>query len=256
MVKGVSIELTSKVSEMLDNSRNTFRAVARRIDAGKYSERRTILIVLMFLILSVWYFFFFTPVDKEKKQIMVKIDAQVKQLQLSQSKYQGLLSGEEGIKQLQQQKKFQVELTELNERIQKITGDVVPANQMAELLKTVLKNEGNLKFISLKNLPARNLASPTGEISEQDYMLLQQGIELVFDGSYADTLKYLQALEQTKKWHVLWDSLDYEVAKYPDARVTLHVYTLIQYDNQDAKAQKNEETRMAVVLADQQGAKS
>lgn len=74
----------------------------------------------------------------------------------------------------------------------------MPANQMAELLKTVLKNEGHLKFVSLRNLPAKNLASPSGEISAENYMLLQQGIEFVFQGNYADTLKYLQALENTK----------------------------------------------------------
>ena len=123
---------------------NALHSLAKRIDAGTLSERRVILMVSIFLILSIWYLLFFSSITQAKKQLTVQLDTQTKQLESFQGKYKGLLAGEEGLKQLQQQNTLQTKLTELDAHIAKITGSVVPANQMVELLKTVLKNEGHL----------------------------------------------------------------------------------------------------------------
>jgi len=108
----------------------------------------------------------------------------------------------------------------LSGRLSKLTSNLVPPSQMAELLQKVLDHSAKLKLISLESLPA----SPINENDEeQQYFLHPVRIELT--GSYFAIRDYLHALESLSVKYY-WRSFQYQVETYPNARLTLEVYTL------------------------------
>ena len=55
--------------------------------------------------------------------------------------------------------------------------------------------------------------------------LFQHGIHIELHGSFWDLVNYLQKIEALPE-RFYWRSLDYRVGNYPDATVTLELYTL------------------------------
>lgn len=53
----------------------------------------------------------------------------------------------------------------------------------------------------------------------------QHGLEVVFQGDYHSTLRYLRKLEQLP-WKFYWDEVTYEVLQYPKAQISVHIHTL------------------------------
>lgn len=97
----------------------------------------------------------------------------------------------------------------------------VPPSQMAKALSDVLNQNQRLTLIALKTLPLSTLLSH----KEQQQPIYKHGLAISFSGHYLDTLNYLTALEALP-WHIIWDSIDYQVTHYPLAEVTIQVYTL------------------------------
>ena len=91
---------------------------------------------------------------------------------------------------------------------------------MAKALRDVLLQNYQLKLVKLDTLPASPL---TG--TAQSYAVYQHGLAITFSGRYFDTLEYLQSLEALP-WRFYWDSIAYKVKEYPDAEITIKVYTL------------------------------
>ena len=56
-------------------------------------------------------------------------------------------------------------------------------------------------------------------------MLYQHGVEMLLEGEYFQTLRYLKALEELP-WQVLWGELEYGVQDYPRASIRLQINTL------------------------------
>ena len=136
-----------------------------------------------------------------------------------------------------------VELAQQNAQLAAATVDLIPPEKMAGVLRKVLAERRHLQLLSLQNEPAvpafapradadktgadktratRGAAADDGDAAATIY---RHGLTLTFKGSYFDTLDYLQALEKLP-WHFYWEKLDYKVDKYPEATVTLRVYTL------------------------------
>lgn len=100
----------------------------------------------------------------------------------------------------------------------------VPPQLMANALRDMLKQQGNLKLIQLETLPA----SPFAESNPQDQQpvwVYRHAMKLTLQGDYFSTLAYLKSLESLP-WRIHWDSIDYQVKKYPQAETHIQVYTL------------------------------
>jgi MSHA biogenesis protein MshJ len=74
-------------------------------------------------------------------------------------------------------------------------------------------------------IPADNVATMTEAAAANEVGLYRHGVKLVFEGDYMTTMEFLESLEQ-KSWRFFWQALQYDVEKYPNARVTLTLYTL------------------------------
>ena len=127
---------------------------------------------------------------------------------------------------------------------------LISPEKMPELLRSLLKKNGNLKLIALKTLPTKglleddsdekNATTPTDSATESatvhasqsnkaDAPVFKHGVKITVEGHYLDLVEYVSELEKMP-WHVLWRkaalNTDPTASTWPDNRLTLTVYTL------------------------------
>ena len=136
---------------------------------------------------------------------------------------------------------------------------LVPPGEMLGLLHTMLNGIGKLRLVSLKTLPdapfrtqvlgkpASDLRDaipglgkalvPTGSgaaakveptpiaLVQPEKLVFRHGVQVIVQGPYVDMLAYMEALE-TMPRQLFWERAQLEVEQFPNAKLTLTVYTL------------------------------
>lgn len=106
---------------------------------------------------------------------------------------------------------------------------LVPATDILPLLDRMLAQVGGLRLRSMQSLPRTELtatrADGTPAAANNGPTLYRHGVELTVEGSFADLLAYLQALEDMPQ-RVLWGGVQLKVEQYPKALLTLRIHTL------------------------------
>jgi len=196
-----------------------------RIDTMNLRERALLLcagIATVFFLIDT---FFLQPVFKQHQQNREAISAWETELDVLRTRA-GLLYGETGQDQLLQREQLQAKLAELASRLQDQLGILLAPDQAAEVLEQVLVQEKGLKLREVDAI-SRPL---TGTELLSDNTALTTGIgrydlRLQLEGSYLATQRYLHALEALP-WKFFWEDVDFEIVEYPNAYVTLDIYTL------------------------------
>ncbi|ENY72034.1 msha biogenesis protein mshj [Aeromonas diversa CDC 2478-85] len=111
-------------------------------------------------------------------------------------------------------------LAALQKSLREQTVDLIAAEEMPAALQGLLAHGDRLRLISMTSRPPEPLLPP-----EQKANLYRHEIELVLEGGYFDVYRYLQALEGLPR-HFYWRQFDYRVEAWPQARVSLAIYTL------------------------------
>ena len=125
---------------------------------------------------------------------------------------------------------------------------LVAPERMVALLEQLLGQHARLRVISLKTLPATTVgdaqppapaaaaapgakpaAAPASAIPAPKAVLHRHGVEVVLQGSYADMVQYMQAL-QAMPTRVFWGKAQLAAETYPGATLTLTLYTLSMDD--------------------------
>jgi MSHA biogenesis protein MshJ len=104
---------------------------------------------------------------------------------------------------------------------QLMSGDkkFVPPSLMAKVLSDVLNQNQQLSLLELKTLPISSL------VASKELAIYKHGLSIRFSGDYMATLLYLSVLESLP-WHFIWDNIEYHVTDYPQAEITIRIYTL------------------------------
>ena len=110
----------------------------------------------------------------------------------------------------------------LDERIALLTRALIPPAEMTSLLGKVLEQNRQLKPTSLETLPAEKVDLGEGFT---DVDLYRHRLRLTMKATYPALVSYLQQLDQSP-WTIGWESLEYEVQKYPYANLTIEVSAL------------------------------
>jgi MSHA biogenesis protein MshJ len=104
---------------------------------------------------------------------------------------------------------------------------LVAPEDMAPLLESLLKVNGKLKLDSLVTVPQMSSPSspsaPAGAPAAP--LFYRHGVQLTVSGSYPDMIAYMEALEAMPT-RVFWGSARLDAAAYPQASLSLTVYTL------------------------------
>ena len=122
---------------------------------------------------------------------------------------------------------------------------LVGSDRMVGLLEQLLARQGQVRVRAMRSLGRADLLNPStaGVPTLPDKAvgalpaagaaapdpaapsLYRHGVELVLEGSYADLLQYLRAVEALPQ-RVLWGSVSLKVEQHPKSVLTLRVYTI------------------------------
>lgn len=133
---------------------------------------------------------------------------------------------------------LQAETASLAQALRAKQHGLVAPERMVTLLEHLLRRHAGLRVVSLKTLPssavgARQADSANGDAAAKAAspapLLHQHGVEVVLQGSYADMVQYMQAL-QAMPTRVFWGAAHLDAASYPGATLTLTLHTLSMDD--------------------------
>lgn len=125
------------------------------------------------------------------------------------------------------------QLAEQEDYLKSRRDHLVEPNQMAHLLEQVLNKNSRLQLVSLKTLPVSLLIekkpAADGTVQPADTgaqkQIYKHGVQISIRGNYLDLLQYVSALEKMPT-QMFWAEAGMSVEKYPDAVLTLILYTL------------------------------
>ena len=121
-------------------------------------------------------------------------------------------------------------LTLLDKEIETLSGGLVSASKLPDVLRDVLLSRKNLSLVGMHALKPENLTLVSDSSGGDDSKAARVGIFkhrviLRLKGSYFAIRDYLAELEKSD-WQFYWSSFDYTVVYYPNAIAQLEVYTL------------------------------
>lgn len=140
----------------------------------------------------------------------------------------------------------QAETATLKQALRQQQHGLVAPERMVTLLAHLLRQHAGLRVLSLKTLPsgtvgeaktapgsdaAAKAAAPVQAqaVKPPAALLHRHGVEVVLQGSYADMVDYMQAL-QAMPTRVFWGKAQLAAESYPVATLTLTLYTLSMDD--------------------------
>lgn len=211
--------------------RKYWRRVMSWIDAQSTHYRIMGFIAALIIIYLLWYFVLYSPISKSKQASNNKLKSLNAEILKLKDKSSAIIieANRPPDKKLQtRHEKLVAEDKKLSRQLDVLNQDMIPPEKMADVLREILGKEGGLTLNQLQSLPVKSLFSArSGDVSLNKEKLVSQGIVLVFKGDYFHTLDYLKQVEALK-WRIFWDKLEYDVIKYPEATVKIHVHTLSQ----------------------------
>lgn len=215
--------------------------VRGKIDGMSLRERAVIFLAAAFVVVASVNAVLLNP-------LLVKqaaLSAQLVQKQEKMKELQAQLQAHSQARQDDQHSPLRIRLAQLKQQLQEQDGylqshrdRLVEPDKMAGLLEQVLNKNDKLQLVELKTLPASLLVekpqaampqaadSPAGQKQpDLQKQVFKHGIQITVRGGYLDMLRYLAALEKMPA-QMFWGEVSLSVEKYPDAVLTLTLYTL------------------------------
>jgi len=173
------------------------------------------------------------PLLAKQKRLSAQVVQQQEKMKELQAQMQALLQARSDNKL----SPLHIRLAQIKQQLQEQDGylqsrrdRLVEPDKMAGLLEQVLSKNDQLQLVELKTLPASLLvekpqaadADPQQGLQKQ---IFKHGVRITVRGGYLDMLRYLTALEKLPA-QMFWGEASLRVDKYPDAVLTLTLYTL------------------------------
>ena len=202
-----------------------FNKLDQQFSALTLREKSLVLISGIVLILFVGFTFLVEPQYVENQRVS---------LQLANKKVE-LQSVEQQLSLLQSaladdpNQDLQRRIDGLNQRIDLLDQEfatqmreLVPAQQMPLVIEQMLAESKRLKLIEFSSIEPVNVFANDSE--NADLPLYQHGVRFVFEGRYIEILEYLETVEGFP-WQLYWRAFDYQVDEYPNAMITIELFS-------------------------------
>ena len=212
--------------------KHSWQIIGSKFEALNPRERWMVACALLAVVYAVINMLLLSPVLERQKTLTSELEANQSQIQglnqqISEFSRQPVIDPDAQNKQRIAELQSRLQLLET--RLNHLQTTLINPDKMPELLRSLLKKNGNLKLIELKTLPVKGLlessAENTEQAAKQDVPVFRHGVEITIEGRYLDLLEYVTELEKMP-WHVLWSKAGLNAEHYPDSQLTLTVYTL------------------------------
>lgn len=221
----------------------------------QFSTRERLLIVItiavfLYFVFSLSAFAYFDKVEASRQQALSELDQQHLQLEAELKLFSSLLNTDPDKAKKQQISALKAELQNLEGSLNRLSVGLIPADELPKLLKRVLQKVKKLRLQSIHTLPVSELSlqgdviadedgenaaapEPSDRASDDDDEIqevetagvFKHAVVVELTGGYFETQNFITALEELP-WRLYWDSLEYSVSSYPNASISLQVYTL------------------------------
>lgn len=228
-----------------------WRKLAAKVDALSLRERVMIFGASAALLIFLLFSLFLNPLFAKQKmlsetmaseqQMMAGIDAEI----LLKISGNGVDPDAQERKELE---RLRQEVTRLSHTLRTAQAGLVPPDRIVFLLERLLKQQARLRLVSLKTLPSvpveagagtpaagtpatplttqpPSAGAPLAAPIKTAPLLYRHGVEVVLRGSYVEMVNYMEALESMPT-AVFWGDARLVVEQYPDATVSLTLFTL------------------------------
>jgi len=215
-------------------------SLQEKIDARIMRERALILLTILAFVFMLWNFAVQSSIDKKTQAARDSLTALATQraaLQTQRTAITQSLLNDPDKQKKEQISQLQTDIGGVENQLQSVSQNLIKAAQLPQALQEVLEKTEQLTLLEVKTLPAQELqfiqvSSETAQTNpqpaateESNAGVYQHAVELRLSGNYSQILHFLSTLEHLP-WRFYWQSLDYKVEHYPNAEVTLRVYTL------------------------------
>ena len=199
--------------------------LADRIDAMELRQRVMLLVTALALLFFMADTFAIQPLimkQKEGRQTITDLELKLELLR----QRTGLLSSNPDDWTSSLHNEMLAQLATLDRQIQERIGGLLAPAHAIKVLEQVLEQEQGLELLEVDagSSPLTGVELP-GEENLPAAGIGRYQLQMQLEGSYLATLRYLHALENLP-WKFFWESVDYQVTNYPNARITLDLYTL------------------------------
>jgi MSHA biogenesis protein MshJ len=208
-----------------------FQAMMKWLNARHVRERAILLCgglgVLGMVWLALVHDVLVLAKETEARNITIA-DSRILEEQNRQAEIQGTYTSDPNTFVLSRQRELRDEAENATNRLNQLYGDLISPQQMSQVLTTILHSETRLSLLSLENSPSEALIS-TAATPEADpgpgIQVFKHGFRMVFEGNFIETVYYLRSLEALDG-NFFWENLNFRVTEYPNAEVSLDIYTL------------------------------
>jgi MSHA biogenesis protein MshJ len=205
-----------------------------KVDALSLRERAIIFAAVAMMLVSLVSEVLLAPLHAKRKALSAQVVQQQEQTKALQAQLQNLLQARrddeqsplrQRLEQLRQQLREQADY--LDERREHL----VAPGRMAEVLGRVLQENRRVQLVELKTLPVGPLiekpaaGAAVQPVAADGRQIFRHGVQITVRGSYLDLLAYASALENLPT-QMYWGDASLSVERYPDAVLTLTMYTL------------------------------
>lgn len=204
-----------------------------KVDAMSLRERAMIFAAAAFIVVSAANAFLLEPLLKKQKLISDQVVQQQEKIKELQSNMQDFLQS----KRDDEHSPLRVRINELRAQLQeddaylKSRRDrLVAPDEITGLLEQMLQKNQKLQLVKMETLPLTPLIEqpvlPAGKKPDSGkQQIYKHGVQITLRGGYLDMLQYLTALEKLPT-QMFWGEASLSVEKYPEAVLTVTVYTL------------------------------
>jgi MSHA biogenesis protein MshJ len=198
-----------------------------KVAAMSLRERAIIFAAVAMLLVFALNALLFEPLLARQKVVSAKLSQQQQEARTLQAAVQSIQQS----RQDDAHSPLRARITQL--RAQLLEGEsflktrrdhLVDPEKMTALIEQVLRSNDQLHLVEMKTLPLSLLIEQNAKAPDAP-QIYKHGVQITVRGSYADLLRYLEALEKLPN-QMYWGELALSVEKHPNAVMTLTVYTL------------------------------
>jgi len=202
----------------------TLGMALERFDQLSLRERAIVSIAILAVLFVLWDSLLMAPLKSKQStlsQDLTQVEGVIKANADVISTGAGSDSDREARARLQQ---LQTQLSVAGDELASIGAGLIPPERMVHVIRDMLSRRQSLRLVSLRSEPVRSLVppAPPDGVESPPYV---HPVELVIEGTYADVLAYVQALESLP-WSFYWKTLELTTLEYPDNRVRIELMTL------------------------------
>lgn len=198
-------------------------SLAAKVDAMSLRERIFILMAGLALIWMPGYTFWLEPAYAR----IVAMRVQLSGAEKSRHELESQLSMVRSVAKTDPDAVLRGQLLHLRQRLHGVdekmsleTVDLIAPERMPMVLQNLLASTPGVTLSKIYSMSSQPMLGDNDKIN-----LFQHGIHIELKGSFFALVNYLQKIEALPE-RFYWRSLDYRVGNYPDATVTLELYTL------------------------------